>query len=521
MSFRRLLLFSTLATLAIAGGLFVSDRRTGMDATISPHPVSTGNALRLGLLMTNTPSSTDRNHIIANALFRLRDLVNQCGGVNQAPVFWAMITPTADTLTEATSLELLGIKKLLWQKRVHGAIAAFTSSPITHALYSDALNLAIESELPVISPVNTQFLVAQSGRFEQFRRNHFILTAQTKYWVRTIPSDRQQLAAVAQWLHQKDRTQIAILTPETSRGQHLEEVLGNAMTVWEQDAAEANLSVQYALQEREVEINEDNSNNADNLPDAIANPTEPQSSADDTPTDDSSTGNAATPQNSSEVAEQSAPEVQLTVEFSQDLAIWVEQPPEAVILMLEPDVSLSQVGELLEELGQFIDLEQVPVMIGNDVSSVWQQPTNQQAVLAAAYPAASIWGLTPHFQPEARRQLNQYGLSDETLLPPSVFYAWDGAALMMLAAESAASNSRQAIESELRMVANPPGVEVTDVCQGLDYIRQGQPINYRGVSSAVDLDSWGNVSPALKYDVWKITQKGDRQLMETFDFQAP
>jgi branched-chain amino acid transport system substrate-binding protein/neutral amino acid transport system substrate-binding protein len=83
---------------------------------------------------------------------------------------------------------------------------------------------------------------------------------------------------------------------------------------------------------------------------------------------------------------------------------------------------------------------------------------------------------------------------------------WDAAALLVLAAEAAQSTTGSAIKAHIREVANPPGESVTDVCQGLELIRAGKPINYQGASSSVDLNEWGDVTG--NYDIWTIEPDG-------------
>lgn len=92
--------------------------------------------------------------------------------------------------------------------------------------------------------------------------------------------------------------------------------------------------------------------------------------------------------------------------------------------------------------------------------------------------------------------------------PPGEYVpqAWDAAALLTLAAESAKANTGEGIESKIREVANAPGTEVSDVCEGLKLLREGQDINYQGASGNVDIDANGDVLGV--YDVWTVTGDG-------------
>ncbi len=85
-------------------------------------------------------------------------------------------------------------------------------------------------------------------------------------------------------------------------------------------------------------------------------------------------------------------------------------------------------------------------------------------------------------------------------------HAWDAAALLALAAEAAKANTGDAIKSKIREVANGPGKDVTDVCEGLALLKKGEKINYQGASGNVDIDENGDVVGS--YDVWKVESDG-------------
>ena len=87
---------------------------------------------------------------------------------------------------------------------------------------------------------------------------------------------------------------------------------------------------------------------------------------------------------------------------------------------------------------------------------------------------------------------------------------WDATALMVLATEAAKDATGTGIRNSLRDVANPPGTEVSDICQSLELIRKGEAINYQGASGEVDLDQAGDVSG--NYDVWEVQPNGEIQI---------
>ena len=90
--------------------------------------------------------------------------------------------------------------------------------------------------------------------------------------------------------------------------------------------------------------------------------------------------------------------------------------------------------------------------------------------------------------------------------------AWDAAALLVLAAQAAQENTGVGIANKIREVANAPGTEVTDVCQGLKLLREGQDINYQGASGNVDVDANGDVVGV--YDVWTVTADGKIEVID-------
>jgi neutral amino acid transport system substrate-binding protein len=90
---------------------------------------------------------------------------------------------------------------------------------------------------------------------------------------------------------------------------------------------------------------------------------------------------------------------------------------------------------------------------------------------------------------------------------PGAFAAhtWDAGALVMLAAQAAKSNDREAIAAKLQEVASG-GEAVTDVCEGLKLLKEGKDIDFQGASSDVEIDDSGDV--VGNYDVWTVGDDG-------------
>jgi branched-chain amino acid transport system substrate-binding protein/neutral amino acid transport system substrate-binding protein len=114
---------------------------------------------------------------------------------------------------------------------------------------------------------------------------------------------------------------------------------------------------------------------------------------------------------------------------------------------------------------------------------------------------------------EAFRELYQAEYNRD----PGVFdpNTWDAGAILVLAAEAAQSTAGADIRDQVREVANAPGTPVTDVCEALELVRQGEDIDYQGASGTVDFNDNGDVVGA--YDVWTIADDGKLNVKSTIN----
>ena len=92
-------------------------------------------------------------------------------------------------------------------------------------------------------------------------------------------------------------------------------------------------------------------------------------------------------------------------------------------------------------------------------------------------------------------------------------HSWDATVLMMLAAEAADANTGEAIKGKILEVANAPGTEVTDPCEAMELVRNGEEIDYQGASGNVDIDANGDVIG--NYDVWQVNEDGTLDVIDT------
>ncbi|MGD1936840.1 MAG: ABC transporter substrate-binding protein [Cyanophyceae cyanobacterium] len=112
-------------------------------------------------------------------------------------------------------------------------------------------------------------------------------------------------------------------------------------------------------------------------------------------------------------------------------------------------------------------------------------------------------------------------LIDEKLgKAPSAFVpqTWDAMSLLMLAAQAAQENTGAGIQSKLLDVANGPGEEVNDICEGLKLLQEGKDINFQGASGNVDIDENGDV--VGNYDVWTVQDTGEIDVTDKVELQG-
>ena len=92
---------------------------------------------------------------------------------------------------------------------------------------------------------------------------------------------------------------------------------------------------------------------------------------------------------------------------------------------------------------------------------------------------------------------------------------WDAAVLMMLAAEASDANTGEGIKGKVLEVANAPGTEVSDACEAMELVRNGEDINFQGASGNVDIDENGDVVGS--YDVWQVGEDGTLSVIDKVD----
>ncbi len=125
---------------------------------------------------------------------------------------------------------------------------------------------------------------------------------------------------------------------------------------------------------------------------------------------------------------------------------------------------------------------------------------------------AGAIGTVPGAHGKALADFNSKWTATGKPLTAYLQHSWDAAALLMLAAQSAKVNTGEGIQSKLREVANGPGEEVSDICQGLKLLKAGKKINYQGASGNVDIDAQGDVIGT--YDIWQVEADGSLKTID-------
>lgn len=160
-----------LALMSLSAGVLITSCQPGGDTTAG------SSGLKLGTL---APTTGDLSSIGQNwpaAVQLAVDAINECGGVNDAPV--SLVTEDSQTDPSAGSSAMT---KLAEVDKVAGVVGAFASS-----VSGAAVDVAVRNKVMMVSPGSTSPVFterAQSGELNGF-------------WARTAPPDTYQSQALA------------------------------------------------------------------------------------------------------------------------------------------------------------------------------------------------------------------------------------------------------------------------------------------------------------------------------------
>lgn len=191
------------------------------------------------------------------------------------------------------------------------------------------------------------------------------------------------------------------------------------------------------------------------------------------------------------------------VTFETEVAIAFSGKPDAVVAVLYPDSGSLLLKTAYEQgLSKGVQILLTDGVYAADFPGQVGRTMDGESVIAGAL------GTTVGADGLALETLSQvWKVKKGKLLAAATPHTWDAAAILILAAQAAKSNTGEGIRSKIREVTNPPGIEVSDVCQGLELLRQGRKINYQGASGNVDIDKYGDV--VGNYEIWTVNPNGE------------
>ncbi len=131
---------------------------------------------------------------------------------------------------------------------------------------------------------------------------------------------------------------------------------------------------------------------------------------------------------------------------------------------------------------------------------------------------AGAIGTVPGAHGKALEDFNKKWTATGKPLTAYLQHSWDAAALIMLAAQSAKTNTGAGIASNIREIAGGSGQEVSDLCEAITLLKAGKKINYQGASGNVDLDAQGDVVGT--YDIWQVQPDGTLKTIDKVNIQA-
>lgn len=378
-----------------------------------------GDGLKLGSLLPATGDLSSIGQPMSEAVPLLVETVNECGGVNDAPVTLVSVDDQTDPNAGAE-----GMSKLAEVDKVAGVVGSFASS-----VSSAAVDVAVRNKVMLISPGSTSPVFterAEAGDFEG-------------YWARTAPPDTYQARALAKLAQEKGFTRVSTVVINNDYGVGFEK---------EFVAAFKDLGGTI--------VNEDKPTRYD--------------------------PKAAT--------------------FTTEATATFAGEPEAVAAVL-----YAETGSLLLKAAYQQGVSQDTTILLTDGVYSEDFPDQVGKTSDGSYILAGALGTVPGASGDSLAEFSKFW-QEKKDKPVSAFvpHAWDAAALLALAAEAADANTGEGIQSKLREVANAPGQEVSDICEALELVRQGEDINYQGASSDVDVDENGDVIGS--YDVWTVENSG-------------
>jgi branched-chain amino acid transport system substrate-binding protein len=118
------------------------------------------------------------------------------------------------------------------------------------------------------------------------------------------------------------------------------------------------------------------------------------------------------------------------------------------------------------------------------------------------------WSMSASANTESEKYQNWAERYKETMdadtINPFAPPAYDATNVLALAMHAADSTEGQAIADQLRSITNQPGKKVTTFKAGRDALKNGDEIDYSGITGPIDFDEYGNVSGS--FAVYQATE---------------
>ena len=176
----------------------------GANQSQSPNPTTTADTkgLKLGALLPATGDLSAVGPPLLDSVSLLVETVNQCGGVNQAPV---SLVSEDDQTEPAAGAEAMA--KLVEVDKVAGVVGSFPSS-----VSSAAVDVAVRNRVMLISPASTSPTFTERAKKGDFQG----------FWARTAPPDTYQAQALAKLAQQRKYQRVSTVVINDDYGVGLE-----------------------------------------------------------------------------------------------------------------------------------------------------------------------------------------------------------------------------------------------------------------------------------------------------------